>query len=87
MSIIQAVTYTVLPQYNYAKTKMNMLKHAFLYLFLLLTLPLHASDSLSLEIVRRLDNLMTDSLLRHSQLGLYVLCKQPHHGCFSFHQG
>ena len=72
MSIIQAVTYTVLPQYNYAKTKMNMLKHAFLYIFLLLTLPLHASDSLNLEIVRRLDNLMTDSLLRHSQLGLYV---------------
>ena len=49
-----------------------MLKRVFLYLFLLLTLPLQASDSLSLEIVRRLDNLMADSLLRHSQLGLYV---------------
>ena len=51
---------------------MIMLKRVFLYLVLLLTLPLQASDSLSLEIVRRLDNLMADSLLRHSQLGLYV---------------
>ena len=49
-----------------------MLKRPLLFLLLLITLPLSAADSLSLEIVRRLDVLLTDSLLRHSQLGLYV---------------
>ena len=49
-----------------------MRKLSLIYLLLLITLPIHALDSISVEIVRRLDMLMTDSLLRHSQMGMYV---------------
>ncbi len=49
-----------------------MVKRTLLYLFIILALPVKAVDSLNLEIVRRLDFLMKDSLLRHSQLGLYI---------------
>ena len=49
-----------------------MLKRTLFYLFVIFVLPLQASDSLSIELVRRLDHLLTDSLLRHSQLGLCV---------------
>lgn len=49
-----------------------MLKRTLIYIYILLALPLKASDSLSIELVHRLDTLLTDSLLRHSQLGLYV---------------
>lgn len=49
-----------------------MLKRLLVYTLLLVTLPLSASDDLSKTIVRRLDVLLKDSLLTHSQLGLYV---------------
>ena len=49
-----------------------MLKRTLIYIFILLALPLKAVDSLSVELVHRLDTLLTDSMLRHSQLGLYV---------------
>ena len=49
-----------------------MVKRSLLYLLIFLSLPIQAADSLNLEIVRRLDYLLKDSMLRHSQLGLYV---------------
>ena len=49
-----------------------MLKRILFYVLPLLVLPLQASDSLSLEIVRRLDHLLGDSLLRHSQMAMCV---------------
>ncbi len=50
-----------------------MLKRSLIHILLLLTaLPVSAVDSLCVEISRRLDVLLTDSLLRHSQLGMYV---------------
>lgn len=49
-----------------------MLKRFFIYLLLIFVLPVKASDSLSLEIVRRLNTLLTDSLLTHSQMAMCV---------------
>lgn len=50
-----------------------MLKRSLTYILLFLTvLPVSAVDSLSVEISRRLNVLLADSLLRHSQLGMYV---------------
>ena len=43
-----------------------------LHLFCVASLPARAVDTLALEIVRRLDVLLEDSLLRHSQMGMYV---------------
>jgi D-alanyl-D-alanine carboxypeptidase/D-alanyl-D-alanine-endopeptidase (penicillin-binding protein 4) len=50
-----------------------MLKRSLIHILLLLTtLPVCAVDSLSVEISHRLDVLLADSLLRHSQMGMYV---------------